>query len=114
MDQKTVEGFAAKLACLVDALGATEVVFREDIKRQNRDDPNHALFWLQGAKNGCLLFFLRLLSEGEREVSALVFQHIKASPGGDGHIDPDDYLGAAMAVLHGLGWQDLPGDWRLM
>ena len=103
MDQKTVEGFAAKLACLVDALGATEVVFREDIKRQNRDDPNHALFWLQGAKNGCLLFFLRLLSEGEREVSALVFQHIK-----------DDYLGAAMAVLHGLGWQDLPGDWRLM
>ena len=109
MDRKAVEGYAAKLACLVDALGATEVMFQDDIKAQNHDDPINALFWRQGAKNGCLLFFLRLLSEGEREISALVFQRIKEAPNGDGHIDPEDYLGAALAVLHGLGWQDLPG-----
>lgn len=106
MDKAILDGYTEKLNAMVQCAITADEVMHTDIKPRNQDNPMYSMMWLEGAKNGLLIFLFRILTEQEGQLNREVLAHAKqAVGGGDNPLSLDEYLNSAVAVLAGYGYE---------
>lgn len=106
MDKAILDSYVEKLTALLQCAITADEVMHTDIKPRNKDNPMKSMFWLQGAKNGILIFFFRILTEQENRLNMEVLAHAKqAIGGGDNPLSLEEYLNSAVSVLAGYGYE---------
>lgn len=105
-DKAVIESYVAKLDQMLQCEIMVTNVMLPEIKSHNEDNPKNSLIWWDGAKNGLLVFFFRILSPEEQKLNTQVLAHAKkALGGGDNPISLDNYVDSAVAVLAQHGFE---------
>lgn len=102
MKQAVIDSYEKKVCQLVDCCVCVQQSYEIEIKEKNRDNPIYGEFWRRGGYNGALTYFLRTLTEEEKEISGLVFARIQREKDDSDTVSVEDYINVALEVLKAL------------